>query len=97
MEETKAEISAKKLEVLEVKRLGGDAEELLFEWRVLESNMDLLEHAAKVLERGLLAVVELPALARRELGISSLEISIDFNPIPIADLCTKSWANPFVK
>nr|GEW90560.1 zinc finger MYM-type protein 1-like [Tanacetum cinerariifolium] len=31
MEETKAEISAKKLEVLEVKRLGGDAEELLFE------------------------------------------------------------------
>nr|GEY55395.1 hypothetical protein [Tanacetum cinerariifolium] len=43
MEETKAEISAKKLEVLEVKRLGGDAEELLFEWRILESNMDLLE------------------------------------------------------
>ncbi|GKD40574.1 hypothetical protein Tco_1260781 [Tanacetum coccineum] len=50
MEKTEAEISAKKLQVLEVKLLGGDAEELLFEWRVLESNMDLLEHAAKVMK-----------------------------------------------
>ncbi|GJR50914.1 hypothetical protein Tco_1401435 [Tanacetum coccineum] len=39
----------------------------------------------------------LPTLAGRELGVSSLEILVDFNPIPIADLCTKSRANPFVK
>nr|GEY33195.1 putative RNA-directed DNA polymerase, eukaryota, reverse transcriptase zinc-binding domain protein [Tanacetum cinerariifolium] len=61
IEETEAELSAKKLEALEVKLLGGDSEELEFEWRALESKMDLLVHTADVMrknlmERGLLAM-----------------------------------------
>ncbi|GJX26984.1 hypothetical protein Tco_0233280 [Tanacetum coccineum] len=61
IEETQAELSAKKLEVLEVKLLGGDSEELEFEWRSLESKMDRLVHTADVMrknltERGLLAM-----------------------------------------
>nr|GEV01257.1 hypothetical protein [Tanacetum cinerariifolium]GEV01258.1 hypothetical protein [Tanacetum cinerariifolium] len=59
IEETQAELSAKKLEVLEVKLLGGDSEELESEWGALETKMDRLVHTAdmmrkNLLERGLL-------------------------------------------
>ncbi|KAI3715994.1 hypothetical protein L6452_23017 [Arctium lappa] len=54
IEEKKAELSSKKLELLEAKRLGKDAEELEIEWGSLESEIDLLEHTANVMRTDLM-------------------------------------------
>ncbi|KAL7600629.1 hypothetical protein Lser_V15G24577 [Lactuca serriola] len=60
--EKKSELSGKKQELLEAKRLGVDAEltkQLETQWGVLESDINLLEHTANVMrmdltQRGLL-------------------------------------------
>ncbi|MFS7979567.1 hypothetical protein Hanom_Chr10g00929241 [Helianthus anomalus] len=54
IEQLKTELSGKKLQLLEAKRVGGDVKELEFEWANLESEIDLLEHTANVMQRGLL-------------------------------------------
>ncbi|KAI3712281.1 hypothetical protein L1987_70832 [Smallanthus sonchifolius] len=60
IEQRKAELSGKKLQLLEAKRLGAtDVKELEIEWGTLESEIDLLEHTANVMrsdltQRGLL-------------------------------------------
>ncbi|KAL4588637.1 hypothetical protein LXL04_001529 [Taraxacum kok-saghyz] len=54
--ERKAELAGKKQELLEAKRLGGDAEStkhLEIEWGFLESDINLLEHAANVMKLSL--------------------------------------------
>ncbi|KAL8223844.1 hypothetical protein R6Q57_019319 [Mikania cordata] len=62
IEERKTELSGKKLQLLEAKRLGAsDVKELEVEWATLESEIDLLEHTANVMrmdlmQRGLLVV-----------------------------------------
>ncbi|KAD2394333.1 hypothetical protein E3N88_41310 [Mikania micrantha] len=62
IDDRKAELSGKKLQLLEAKRLGAsDVKELEVEWATLESEIDLLEHTANVMrmdlmQRGLLIV-----------------------------------------
>ncbi|KAD2393131.1 hypothetical protein R6Q59_012782 [Mikania micrantha] len=62
IDERKTELSGKKLQLLEAKRLGAsDVKELEVEWATLESEIDLLEHTANVMrmdlmQRGLLVV-----------------------------------------
>ncbi|PWA68523.1 hypothetical protein CTI12_AA306580 [Artemisia annua] len=62
--ERKAELSEKKQQLLEARRLGGDCEQLDFEWGILEKEIDLLEHTAHVMktdliQRGLLVADEM--------------------------------------
>ncbi|KAI3774688.1 hypothetical protein L1987_49248 [Smallanthus sonchifolius] len=63
IEKRKVELSGKKLQLLEAKRVGGDMKELEIEWGLLESEINLLEHTANVMrmdlmQRGLLVVDE---------------------------------------
>ncbi|KAF5760335.1 hypothetical protein HanRHA438_Chr16g0764151 [Helianthus annuus] len=68
IEDRKAELSTKKLQLLEAKRVGvADVKELEVEWGTLESEIDLLEHTANVMkmdlmQRGLLVVDDIKML-----------------------------------
>ena len=54
LDERKAELSEKKQQLLEARRLGGDCEQLDFEWGILEKEIDLLEHTAHVMKTDLI-------------------------------------------
>lgn len=64
IEDRKVELSGKKLQLLEAKRVGApNIKELEIEWGTLESEIDLLEHTANVMkmdlmQRGLMVVEE---------------------------------------
>ncbi|KAI3525461.1 hypothetical protein L1887_04272 [Cichorium endivia] len=89
IEERKAELAGKKQELLEAKRLGGDAEltkELEIEWGFLESEIDLLEHTASVMrmdliQRGLLVAEELKlGGATQDMLLCQGEVKVDEDP-----------------